>query len=479
MEKHSTRAKRLVRAGLLAALAIFCGQNIFSQSEERPAPVAPQSRTWFTRADAEKLLLVPKDDIFFTNKEAQFILKIPGILPSDVQTELPAFPEGVIFNSSKRGDFFTNEGTMGAEIDLWFTFRKTGTLALPPLIIYVQGRRFAINFKPVEVYENPRTILPKMTFVFEGGETIGDDAKKIPSISLEAGKPARFTIYLQYAIQAQQFAWNIPKDSIFRETKKYDLSATEKSSEFSTKKIPVADFEWTPFAAGSASLPEIQMMAVAYSGRSIYLSTPECLVTITAAKAVSKPQAKEAAAHSPLYKSAWDEEAAQDNQKESDKASPFDCAEIARLRSQERRAFVNIPKVRAQRAAAERVIGLQGAENEPLACVLFVLLGADGILLALAVIFLALKKRFEAALLGIAAAGLLSVTALDANVFLKKRGVIVGGEISPVPEESAMTKTAVSAGSRVLIKEEIQGWYYIVYNESGGWIRKENLAVIK
>ena len=88
-------------------------------------------------------------------------------------------------------------------------------------------------------------------------------------------------------------------------------------------------------------------------------------------------------------------------------------------------------------------------------------------------------ERFEAALIGVAALAMAFITALDANAVLKKRGVIVGGEISPVPEDSAMTKTAVSGGSRVLIKEEVQNWYYIVYNESGGWIRKENLAVIK
>ncbi len=471
MEKRSTRAKKFIRAGLLAALALFCADNLISQDGQR---------YWFSRADAEKLLVVPKDDIFFTNKEAQFILQIPQILPSDVQTELPAFPDGVIFNSSKRGEYFTEQGTIGAEIDIWFTFRKTGTIALPPLIIYVQGRRFAINFKTVEVYENPRTILPKMTLVFENGQVIGEDTTKIPTLTLEANKKARFTIYLQYAIQAQQFAWNIPKDSLFMETRRYEAeAANERSTEFSTKKIPVADFEWTPFMTGPASLPEIRMMATAYSGRSIYLSAPECAVTIVPAKKDVSANARSESGGDSVYAYAWTEDAADKKTEERKIVSPFDCAEIARLRSLERRAFLTVSKRRAARLAAERAIGIQNTENEPLLCILFILLGADGILLAAAMIFLALKKRFEAALIGIAAIGMIFISAIDANVILKRRGVIVGGEISPVPEESAMTKTAVSGGSRVLIKEEIQGWYYIVYNESGGWIKKENLAVIK
>lgn len=461
MEKHTNRAKKRLRAGLLAVLLLFCANNSFS-------------------IDADQLLIVPKDDIFFTNKEAQFILQIPQILPSDVQTELPTFPEGVVFNSSKRSDYFTKDGNMGAEIDLWFTFRKTGTIVLPPLIIYVKGRRYSVKFKQVDVYENPRTILPRLTLTFDNGVVIGDEAKKNQTLSLESDKPARFTLYLQYAIQAQQFAWNIPKDSIFRMTKRYNLeSLSERPSDFSTKKVPVADFEWIPFAAGPTSLPEIRMMATAYSGRSIYLSTPDCLVTITPkAKGLAESD-KGAGEQNSVYAYAWNEDASKNKQKEKQEISPFDCAEIARLRSKERRTFFNARKIRAERIAIENGIGLQNTENEPLAPLFFVLLGASGILFALSLVFFAIKKRFEAALIGAVFIGALFLAVADANLLLKRWGIIVGGEISPVPEDSAITKTAVSGGSRVLIKEEVKNWFYIVYNESGGWIRKENLAEIK
>ena len=472
MEKHSKRRKKRFGAGLLAAVLLLCGKNIFSQTEQKLS---------FSRADAEKLLVEPKDDIFFTNKEAQFILRIPQILPSDVQTELPAFPDGVIFNSSKRGDYFSAQGEMGAEIDLWFTFRKTGMIEIPPLVIYVKGRRHSIKFKPVEVYENPRTILPKLTLLFDNGQTIGDDNKKIPSLSLEANKTSRFTIYLQYAIQAQQFVWNIPKDSIFRETKRYKIeSSPERAAEFSTKKIPVADFEWTPFSSGPASLPEIRIMATAYSGRSIYLSTPECAVTILPPqKGAVSESPKEVEKKESIYKNAWTEDESEKGEEESAGISPFDCAEIARLRSIERRAFLNFKNARAQRISAEQGIGLQGTENEPLICLAIILAALSALTLALAIVFLALKKRFEGSALGIAALALIFFTSLSTNKILKRWGIIVGGEICPVPEESAMTKTAASRGSRVLIKEEIQGWYYIVHNESGGWLKKENLAAIK
>ncbi len=472
MEKQSKRTKKRFVLGLLTALSLFFANSLFSQTEQKNS---------FTRADAEKLMIIPKDDIFFTNKEAQFILKIPNILPSDVQTELPNFPEGIVFNSSKRGDYFLQDGSIGAEIDLWFTFRKTGALTLPPLIIYVKGRRYSINFKTVDVYENPRTILPRMTLVFDSGEVIGEDSKKIPTISLESNKTARFTLYLQYAIQAQQFAWSIPKDSIFIETKRYNIeNNSERASNFSTKKVPVADFEWTPFANGQTSLPEIRMMAIAYSGRSIYLTTPECLVNITSQnkKTQEKKDVKKGD-QDPVYAYAWAEEAGDNDEKQNKTISPFDCAEIAKLRSKERRSFFNVRTIRAQRIAAEEKIGLHKSENEPLLSIFFIFLGITGILTALGIALFLLRKRFEAAMAGVAAIAFIFVTSIDANVLIKKHGIIVGGEISPVPEESAMTKTAVSGGSRVLIKEEVKDWYYIVYNENGGWIRKENLAAIK
>ncbi len=473
MEKHSKRAKGRVAVGLLTtALYLLSAQNsrnLYSQNTQAAA---------FTWADAEKLEALPKDDIFFTNNEAQFILKIPKALPSDVQTELPVFPEGVAFNSSKKSDYITKDGSAGTEVDLWFTFRQTGSFTFPPLVIYVKGRRYPVKFRSVEVYENPRTINPRLIIVFDSGETISADAKKIPAITLESDKAARFTVYLQYALQAQQFAWNIPKDSIFTEIKRFaEKNEARRPSEFTTEKIPISYFEWIPFATGPASLPEIRMMVTAYSGRSVYLTSPECAVTVV-------PQKKEAPSvnagqKEPVFAYAFTEDAAANKAKDKKTYTPFDCAEIARLRSEERRAFLGLPKIRAQRIQAESAAGIRNAASETNYCFVLIVLGANALLIILALTFAGLKKRFEAAVIGVAALCLFFLSALLSNAALKRYGVVVGGEISPIPEDSAITKSAVNGGSRVQIKQETQDWYYIVYNENGGWIKKENLALIK
>ena len=469
MEKHTARAEKRFVLGLLTAALFFCGQNLFSQS---------QSASAFSWADAEQLEVLPKDDIFFTNNEAQFILKVPKALPNDIQTELPNFPEGVSFNSSKKSDYISESGTIGTEIDLWFTFRQTGSYAFAPLAIYVKGRRYTVKFKPVEVYENPRTIQPRLIIVFDSGETISADSKTTPKITLESDKAARFTVYLQYALQEQQFAWNIPKDSLFTEIRRYaEKNAPRRSSDFSTEKIPVSYFEWTPFATGTTSLPEIRMMVTAYSGRSVYLTTPECVVTIVPQK--SKEQAAAADDQNSVYAYAWTENASEEKSKKTTRVAPIDCAKIAQLRSLERRSLLALAKIRSERAAAESAVGISGAENEANYCLFFIVLGTAFVLIVLAIIFGACKKRFEAGVLGAAAVAALFLCIVAANAVLKRYGVVVGGEISPIPEETAITKSAVNGGSRVQIKEEIQDWYYIVYNENGGWIKKQNLAVIK
>ncbi|MBR5095961.1 MAG: hypothetical protein IK094_02510, partial [Treponema sp.] len=67
MEKHSARAKKRLAVGLLAAALSLCGafrgNNLYSQNS---------SALSFSWADAEKLEVLPKDDIFFTNNEAQY-----------------------------------------------------------------------------------------------------------------------------------------------------------------------------------------------------------------------------------------------------------------------------------------------------------------------------------------------------------------------------------------------------------------------
>lgn len=480
MEKHSDGTEKQFSYRLLKAACFFL-LILFSETV-----AAQDSPHMFSRADAEGLMLLPKDEIFFTNKEAQFSLRIPKALPREVQTELPAFPDGVTFGSSRRGDFVDSEGRAGTEIDLWFTFRQTGRITLPPLVLYIQGRRYSIKFKEVEIYENPRTIQPRLLVVFDSGITFSSGQKNIQPIKLPVGKAARFMLYVQYGIQVQHFTWDIPKDSLFREIKRYEITQDfPRSSEFSTRRIPVAYFEWTPLKSGEIQMPEIRMMITAYSGRAVYVALPELTVQVLQKdKAAPAETAKggvseDAAQNDFLYGDAFTEplESALENRKNA--ADVFDYAEIARLRSEERRSLFKSGRVRAQRISIEQKAGISDARNEE-SIYLFVLFAAlCVILLAAALVLFVLNKKFESVLVLILSLAVISGTVFAAFRTFRKFGIVLGGEISPIPEDSAITKSAVTGGSRVLIKDKISGWYYIEYNENGGWIKEANLVEIK
>ncbi len=475
MEKYSDTAKRQFHIGLLKRISVFFVSALFL------IPAAhPQTEKRWTQADADRLEILPKEEIFFTNSEAQFILRIPNALPSEVQTELPNFPDGTIFNSSKREDYISPEGIPGTEIDLWFTFRQTGSVTLPPLIIYVQGRRYGVKFKTVEVYENPRTILPRLTVVFTNGKIFSAEEKKLPAMELESGKPVRFTLYLQYSIQVQQFGWDIPKDSLFREINRFDLSdKKQRPTDFTTEKIPLSTFEWTPLLPGVTSLPVIRMMVTAYSGRAVYLSMPDAVVTVVPSKDSADASKSRKPEENSAYAYAFTQAPGAKKAGKSDNFTVFDCKNIADLRSMERHSLLSTAKIRAERIAAEAAVGIQNSQNETRVLIFFILLFLNAISLIIAVIFFALKKRFAGFMFAVACLTALFFTILSANSVFKKYGIVTGGYLRPVPEDSALTKTSVTGGSRVLITQEIQNWYYIEYNESGGWIKKENLAVIK
>ena len=61
----------------------------------------------------------------------------------------------------------------------------------------------------------------------------------------------------------------------------------------------------------------------------------------------------------------------------------------------------------------------------------------------------------------------------------KKYGICVGGILQSVPEESASSKFEIASGNRVLISQQFGDWLFIEYGDVSGWIKKENIILIK
>ncbi|WP_318661683.1 hypothetical protein, partial [Treponema sp.] len=156
-----------------------------------------------------------------------------------------------------------------------------------------------------------------------------------------------------------------------------------------------------------------------------------------------------------------------------------DYSKIRELRTKERHSFAPAFTVRKERIALEQSIGIADSINEtsvPLwsaVFILFILLAATSTLLFMC------RKRVGSVIV-LCFAAVFAFLSLISGVFaMEKHGVVSGGSISPVPEDSALSSTAVTAGTCVKIKEQTEKWYYIEYNENGGWIKKENILLVE
>lgn len=470
MEKFAKRAKKIAKFGLLVFVLILFSQKNFAQISRRAKTVS-----------SENFLFVTDEKKNFVNQDATLKLFIPQVESSNVQIILPNFPENVVFVSSRIENSSSWIFGYGTQIELNLNFKDGGIFSLPPISLFINGRKEIVNFPDVEVLQNPEAVLPRAILVFGDGDARSNaffsDANSFPNLSLEQGAASRFTVYVQYAAALGQISWSLPKDAIFKELQRFEIPSDLKFS----KRIPVAQFEWTPLSQGNVSFPKIQIVAESYSGEKIFLETPDCEVKIISQKQSAKENLRENSFSraEKIFEHAFDFDSIE-HDADFENVTPENGAlfKIAQLRSQERHSFFQ-NKIRAERAAAEKSFGIENAPSEE-SFPFFVLLFSAAIFFAASslILFLLRKKNFAFVSAALAISFAIFAFAHSSKIF-ERHGIILGGEIYPVPENSVVSKTAAIVASRVLIRQEIDNWYFIEYNEGGGWIKKENLILIK
>lgn len=469
MEEFAERTKKIARLGLLVFALILFSQKNFAQISRRVINV-----------DGENFLFEADEEIF-VNQNAVFKLFVPGVEASDVRMELPRFPENVIFVSSRSENFSSPKFGRGTQIELNLSFKDDGIFSLLPISLFINGRKKTASFPDVEVLQNPETILPRAILVFEKDNVwlhaFFSDASSFPNLSLERGAASRFTVYVQYAAALGQVSWSLPKDAIFKELQRFEIPSDFKFS----KPIPVAQFEWTPLSEGNVSLPKIQVVAESYSGQKIVLETPDCEVKIISQKQGAKKNVRENSFSNAekIFEHAFDFESGEYGA-DFENASPENDAllKIAQLRSQERHSFFQ-SKIRSERAAAEISAGIENAPNEE-SFPFFVLIFSAAAFFAASsfALFFLRKKNFAFFAAALAISFSIFAFARSSKIF-ERHGIVLGGDVYPVPENSVVSKASAVVASRVLVRQEIDSWYFIEYNEGGGWIKKENLILIK
>lgn len=433
MEKNAVVAKRKQRSRLLEKssaifLLIFGGIPIFAKSP--------------SRAELMNLVVKANSQIFFTMAENGYTLLIPGTESADVQTDISVLPPGTKLDSSKKEDFFDDEGGRATRIQFWFTFTDAGIAKLPPLTAKIKGKIYYLPFEEIPVYENPNLISPVLSVEFESSEQLSKDKAGNLIYRCRAGEKIRYRISIQYFQQILNYSFVLPKDSIFEETKRYEIARPGKKSagpnkEFTPEKFPVSEFSWEPLKEGEFEFPHISLEAVSYNGSRKQISLPQIFVSVEKSKKQEQNQKSDFPRISAAMKNAFSEPKTQNGNSDSKKYSPTvqDCKTLALLRSKEKHSpFWS--GAAEKRRDFERSIGIDSDEDE--------------------------NKNPAANIFGLG----------------KKYGIFAGGKVSQVPEEKAPFRNAPAA-SRVRIAEKAAGWLYVESKDFSGWVKQENVFMIE
>lgn len=469
--KKTSGKRKLSRFSLAFVLfstvfVFFPSWKMFSQNEKR-----------LTYSQMMALTINPVDERNYAGQECCFVLKIPYAKAETVQASIPDLPGGVNFVSLRRSDYSEDES--GTKIELWLSFSEAGRYNLRVMRIAVGGKIYSLKFPPVEILENPKDMLPQLVVVFDNGERLLQTRKSLPQkkavFSAPAGTKLNFTVYLQYAVQLVSFCWSVPKDSLFSETKRFDLAKnSSRSTEFSEELIPVASFEWQPLTEGDMFLPEMQFYTTSYNGARVELSLPDAFISVTEARSEAETISESGEKY---FSNAFDESFPDGKTSVPERISRSDCEKIAFLRSLERNSLP-FSKASAERKDFEVSLGISSEDSELDYFVLWLFLCLS--LISLSILFVSVILRKIQGILASSVFGMFFLVSSAILLFSLKAetGIFAGGKISPVPEKSAQSVEAISSGKKVRIEQKAGEWIYIRAGSASGWTDSENVILI-
>lgn len=410
-----------------------------------------------SKSELKNLVAKADSEIFFTHTENGYTLLIPEIESSEVQTDLSPLPLGAKLVSSKKENFYDEKGEVSTRIQFWFVFSDAGIAKLPPLTAKIKGKNYYLPFEEVKIYENPNLISPVLSVEFENPAKITKDKNGNETYACRAGEEIRYKVLIQYFSQVLNYSFELPKDSIFEETKRSEIAKNQKAAqnsankEFTPEKFLLAQYSWKPLKEGDFEIPKISVEAVSYNGSRKNLSLPQILIqvkksnqnqpvvsmnargktSLTLTTATKNPSIFQNAFSAPISRHSADVSASPQRNENSQKKVPTrgECKKLAELRSIEKHSFFSSQAVKNRREF-EKSLGIESGENES-------------------------KNPFSR----------------------QKFGVFSGGSISQIPEAKSPSRSFPPA--RVKITENAAGWLFIENKNFSGWVRAENVFVIE
>ena len=458
MEKTSIKQKRFFGCGLLVCLFFLAGVPL-----EAKIPSSSYIRSLRVKSDTQSV---------FTARENGFTLEISDIEPALVQNDLPQLPDGVQLVSSKKEEFLQEDGGRGTRIHLWFTFRETGPVRLPPLILIAGKKTYYIPFENVNVFENPDLINPLAQIEFISGARVTDRSEELIRVTATAGEKIFFDLNLKYFSQIISFNWKLPENSIFEELETSEYAGGKAVGHtFSDISLPVAKFSWMPLVEGEYPLPEFSLTAIAYNGGQRSVKMPSVTVKVLPAKETTG-QKKNSGENSQIFNSAFTRPGKESSGFSAKKILVQDCRELARLRTLEKNSLF-AGKIREERKLLEKKFSIQNGEDEVKKPLVQLCLVLTLVLVVLTAIFIGLRHTKLSIIFTVCSVFAVVATVYGVFGLLGNWGIFAGGAISPVPEETTSAVQNIDGGLRVKILEKTRDYLYIESDEINGWVKKE------
>lgn len=432
----------------------------------------------FNSKVASSLFIEPvENQNLYTKSDIKFEVLLPYASASLLQIKNPDYPENVNFKTLKKSEYYEDEG--GTKIELWLSFDKKGTYKIPPLSVLIKNRTYLIKFAPIEMDINPADLAPRVVLEFSNGVTVcSDEVEQSDTVfSVPVGEKLSFRVNLQYGLQLLQFDYELPKNSIFKEKERYEITEFNKRDEkFSRELMPVADFEWIVLSEEIMQIPTIKLVATSYKGYKTEVKFPE--FTIDFVRTASSPKYV-ANKKSDIFDSAFDFTPLDNTAGKELLVTDEICTTIAELRIKERYSTFDYFKNKKSRVSTEDFFLFDSSNNEFPVILVFVFLILSCILLTLIIVFVKRSNAVMIVLYSVLFSVSLGLTALCLSKSYRLYGMCLGGTLQSVPEETSASKSEISGGNRVYISEKSGDWYYIEFGESAGWIKADRVVLIR
>ena len=331
MEKQRNKSGRISGRRLLIVLFFFAGFPAFSQT--------------LTNAMIRDLRISPaQNQQLQVNTDIKFETLIPYILPSQIDVSMPEEAEHMIFKTLRKV-----ESGGGTKLEIWFSFDKTGTYKPAALVVKIKNSRRQIQFDSVTIGINPKQQQPLCIIATAQGNN--------KNLTVRAGEKIKFSVYLQYAVQLTQFNWEIPKDSLFEQTKTYEFTEIKRREKVvSDELIPISDFEWTPLVPGTRDFPRFTIQAIAYNGDKVSVRIPAITVKVLEGGKTSTTSGTS------YFEAAFNTDEVLDEGNNTEEVTPQAAKLIAELRGKERHSIFG--QARKLRVVLEREYNLPYSQKE-------------------------------------------------------------------------------------------------------------------